>query len=53
MDAEIVVFNICGNKYRLAVKVRFEYGAIYIGKVMPHSEYDRDRWKEECLCQER
>jgi mRNA interferase HigB len=35
-----VVFNICGNKYRLVVKVRYEFGTIYIRFVGTHAEYD-------------
>ncbi len=47
-----IVFNICGNKYRLVVTGRFDYGFFYVRHVMTHEEYDRNRWKEECLCQE-
>lgn len=37
---DIVVFNIGGNKYRLAVNVRYRFHAVYIRRVMTHREYD-------------
>lgn len=36
-----VVFNICGNKYRLVVKVNYITGWIYIRFVGTHQEYDQ------------
>ena len=36
-----VVFNVCGNKYRLVVKVNFAYGVVYIRFVGTHAEYDK------------
>ena len=36
-----VVFNICGNKYRLVVKFRYEKGAGYIRFLGTHNEYDQ------------
>ena len=36
-----VVFNIGGNRYRLVVKVYYDYGRVYIHFVGTHSEYDR------------
>ena len=34
------IFNICGNKYRLVVDMRYDLGRIYIRHVLTHSEYD-------------
>ncbi len=36
-----VVFNICGNKYRLVVKIHYEAQVTYIKFVGTHKEYDK------------
>jgi len=36
-----IVFNICGNKYRLVVKVNYEAQWIFIRFVGTHKEYDK------------
>jgi mRNA interferase HigB len=41
IDAERVVFNIGGNKYRLVAKVWFAGQAVWIEFVGTHQEYDR------------
>lgn len=41
VDAERVVFNIGGNKYRLVVKVWFAGQTIFIKFIGTHAEYDR------------
>ncbi len=35
-----VVFNICGNKYRLIVKVNYPYQVVYIRFIGTHKQYD-------------
>jgi mRNA interferase HigB len=34
------VFNICGNKYRLVVKVDYARGVVYIRFLGCHTAYD-------------
>ena len=41
IDAERVVFNIGGNKYRLVVKVWFPGQAVFVKFVGTHAEYDK------------
>ena len=36
-----VVFNICGNNYRLVVDMRYDLGRIFVRYVVTHAEYDR------------
>ena len=36
-----VVFNICGNHYRLVVKFNYRQGIGYIRFIGTHKEYDR------------
>ena len=36
-----VVFNICGNKYRLWLKITYKTGIVIIKNIGTHKEYDR------------
>ena len=36
-----VVFNVCGNKYRLIVKVSYANGIVLIRFVGTHGDYDK------------
>jgi mRNA interferase HigB len=35
-----VVFNICGNRYRLVVRINYGVGVVYTRFVGTHEEYD-------------
>ena len=35
------VFNICGNKYRLIVKVNYSVGVVQIRWIGKHADYDQ------------
>jgi mRNA interferase HigB len=41
ISADVTVFYIGGNKYRLSVSIRYQHGIVYIRRVMTHEEYDR------------
>ncbi len=45
-----VVFNIGGNKYRLATRILYPSQKIFILKCMTHAEYDDNQWKADCGC---
>ena len=44
---DFTVFNIGGNKYRLAVYIKYPSRRIYIRYVMTHEEYSREDWKRQ------
>jgi len=35
-----VVFNICGNNYRLVVRINYDFRVLYIRFIGTHDEYD-------------
>ena len=43
---QVLVFNVCGNDYRLIVAVHFNRQMIYTLRFLTHAEYSKDRWKD-------
>ena len=41
LEGNRVVFNIKGNKYRLIVKINYDYQMIWIRFVGTHAQYDK------------
>src|SRR6266566_986181 len=36
-----VVFNICGNKFRIVVKINYPYSIVYVRFAGTHRDYDQ------------
>ncbi len=36
-----VVFNIAGNKYRLVVRINYDYTVVYVRFIGTHKQYDK------------
>lgn len=43
----VVVFNVCGNTYRLIVAMHFNSRMAFTLCFLTHAEYDRDAWKDD------
>ena len=43
----VIVFNICGNDYRLIAAVHFDSGKVFALRFFTHAGYDREKWKAE------
>src|SRR5229473_3568306 len=41
---EYTIFNISGNKYRLATHINYRTGKVFVRHVMTHEEYSREDW---------
>jgi mRNA interferase HigB len=44
IDNRWVVFDICGKRYRLAVKVNYVAGVVLVKKLGTHSQYNKWRY---------
>ncbi len=49
MVGRCIVFNMAGNKYRLIAKIKFAKKTVFIRYVLTHREYDKERWKNDCV----
>ena len=47
-----LVFNACGNKYRLIVGVIYADestgGTLFVKDFLTHAEYSKNRWQKDC-----
>lgn len=43
----VLVFNVCGNTYRLIVAMHFNRQTAYTLRFLTHSDYSKDLWKGE------
>jgi mRNA interferase HigB len=43
----VLVFNVCGNTYRLVVAMHFDRQTAYTLRFLTHAEYSTDKWKDE------
>ena len=43
----VIVFNVCGNTYRLIAAVHFDRGMVYTLRFFTHAEDSKDKWKDE------
>jgi mRNA interferase HigB len=42
-----IVFDICGDNYRLITYIDFQSKIIFIRKVLTHVEYSKNKWKQD------
>ncbi len=40
------LFDVGGNRYRIAAVIHYDKQRMYIRQVMTHAEYDRDDWRK-------
>jgi mRNA interferase HigB len=42
-----VIFDVGGNKYRLAAFINYKMKRLFIRHIMTHKEYDKEKWKKD------
>lgn len=40
------LFDVGGNKYRIATVIHYDKQRLYVRQVMTHAEYDRNDWRK-------
>ena len=40
------VFNVCGNKHRMATAIHYNTGKVFVLELMSHAEYSKNQWKD-------
>jgi mRNA interferase HigB len=43
---QVIVFNVCGNDFRLIVAMHFDRQIVYTLRFMTHVEYSKEKWKD-------
>lgn len=43
----VIVFNVCGNTYRLIVAMHFDCQVVYTLRFLTHAQYGKGNWKDE------
>ena len=41
----LTVFNVCGKKYRLVTRIRYERELVNVRCVLTHAEYNKGKWR--------
>ena len=44
---KVVVFDVCGNDFRLIVAIHYNRGIVYTLRFLTHADYSKDNWKKE------
>lgn len=42
------IFDVGGNNYRLIAHVEYRIKCVFVRYVLTHSEYDENKWKDDC-----
>ena len=42
----ITIFDVGGNKYRIAAVIHYDKQRLYVRQVMTHAEYDKNTWRK-------
>ena len=43
----VLVFNVCGNSYRLIVAMHYDRQTAFTLRFLTHAEYSTEHWKDE------
>lgn len=43
----VVVFNVCGNDFRLITAIHYNTQCVFTLRFLTHAEYSKDKWKVE------
>jgi mRNA interferase HigB len=45
--SNVVIFNVCGNDFRLITAIHYNRGIVYTLRFLTHAEYSKAKWKKE------